>query len=117
MDDKLAVDVIEAARRMSVPERTVWGEIAAERLRSFKVGRHRLIRVADIEAYLERRAALAEVPDAPLVRPSRQPRRAAASSDGILVPFPDLEPSTDRVASSAASHRAARSKKARSVRR
>lgn len=113
MDDRLALDVPAVAERISVPERTVWAEIAAGRLRSFKVGRHRLVRLADLDAYLERRAALAEAPAAPLVSPTR--RRRSSSADGVLVPFPDLEGETDRAASSAASHRAARNKKAGSV--
>lgn len=55
---KLAVNVEEAAALMTLAESRVWEEIAANRLRSFKVGRRRLVRVVDIEAYLERRVLL-----------------------------------------------------------
>lgn len=58
-DRKLAVSVQGAAELMSVAERAVWDEIAANRLRSFKIGRRRLIRVVEVEAYLERRELLA----------------------------------------------------------
>lgn len=52
---KLAVSVPEAAAIMSLAESTVWEEVGAGRLRSFKVGKRRLIRVASIAAYLEQR--------------------------------------------------------------
>lgn len=55
---KLAVSPSEAAEMASVPERTIWREIAADRLRSFKLGKRRLIRVADLDAFLERRSLL-----------------------------------------------------------
>lgn len=56
---KLAVNVEGAAELATLPERTIWREIAANRLRSFKVGKRRLIRVADLSDYLERRSVLA----------------------------------------------------------
>lgn len=88
--DPLAVGPAEAGRLMGgVPERTVYEEIAAGRLKSFKVGKRRLIRIVDIEAFLERRALLAS--GAPTTRrstPARQPRRA---NDGPVVPFPQYE--------------------------
>lgn len=56
---KLAVGMQEAARLSSIPRSGLYGEIKANRLRSFKVGRRRLIRVADLDAYLERRSVLA----------------------------------------------------------
>lgn len=55
MATKLAVGVEEAAELLSTSERTVWREIADGRLRSFKGRGRRLIRVAQIEAYLDRR--------------------------------------------------------------
>lgn len=58
-DRKLAVSVEGAAEMMSLAESSVWVEIGANRLRSFKIGRRRLIRVVEIEAYLERRELLA----------------------------------------------------------
>jgi excisionase family DNA binding protein len=57
---KLAVSVEEAAERISVGRSQVWEEIAANRLRSFKIGRRRLIAVKDLEAYLERRVLLTQ---------------------------------------------------------
>lgn len=56
---KLAVSVQGAAEMASVPERTIWQEIKDGRLRSFKLGKRRLIRVADLDAFLERRSVLA----------------------------------------------------------
>ena len=59
MTDKLAVDVKGAADLLSIPARSVWSEIADGRLKSFKIGKRRLIRVAEIMAYTERREVLA----------------------------------------------------------
>lgn len=63
--DRLAVNVAEAAQLLSVPERTVWTEIGAGRLRSFKVGKHRRIRIRDIDAYLGQCVDLAALEYAP----------------------------------------------------
>ncbi len=60
-DTALSVDVPEAARRIGVCASTVKQEIASGRLRSFTVGRRRLVRVVDIVAYLERRVLLEPV--------------------------------------------------------
>ncbi len=69
----------------SLSETQIWEEIAAGRLRSFKVGRRRLIRVAALAAYLERREALATTG-----KVTAAPRRTSGQSDAP-VPFPDLE--------------------------
>lgn len=69
-DARLAVGVREAAALLSVSERTAWTEIAEGRLRSFKVRGRRLVRVSQIEAYLERR-------DIVPVRPAPAPSRSA----------------------------------------
>lgn len=80
---KLAVDVAGAADLLSIPERTVWSEIASGRLKSFKLGKHRRIRVQDIEAYLERRILLGG---------AVSPRRTRKKPGGdVVVPFPHLE--------------------------
>jgi excisionase family DNA binding protein len=55
MTDRLAVSVPEAATLMSISERTAWTEISEGRLRSFKARGRRLVRVSQIEAYLDRR--------------------------------------------------------------
>lgn len=55
---KLAVGVKEAAEMVSVPERMIWTEIAEGRLRSFKQGKRRLIRVVSLDAWAERREML-----------------------------------------------------------
>jgi excisionase family DNA binding protein len=105
VDSRLAVNVTEAARRLMVSPRAVWTEIASGRLRSFKVGRRRLIRVAAIEAFAElqeARQAAAErtaaqesttaakpVP-APSQRPPRPLRAPVPPVDGIVLPFIEL---------------------------
>jgi len=58
LDSRLAVNVRDAAVLASVSETRIWAEIAANRLRSFKVGRRRLIRVAALTEWLERRELL-----------------------------------------------------------
>jgi excisionase family DNA binding protein len=58
MTPKLAVGVEEAAEMIGLSERTVWTEISEGRLRSFKARGRRLIRVRDLEAYLDRRVLL-----------------------------------------------------------
>lgn len=86
---KLAVGPAEAAVLASVAERTIWDEIARGRLKSFKLGRRRLIRVAELDAFLERRERLATTPS-----PGRAPRvvRAAGTESTAPVPFPHLDP-------------------------
>lgn len=69
---KLAVSVKEAAAMVSLPASTIWVEVAENRLRSFKVGRRRLIRVSELEAWVERRALSGS-----LVRLPVGPRTAA----------------------------------------
>lgn len=81
--DKLSVNPAEAAEMISCPVRTVWEEIAAGRLKSFKLGRRRLIRVAELAAYLERRELL-DSPTAAIVR------RPVKTVSGGPLPFPEL---------------------------
>ena len=52
---KLSVGVPEAAEMIGISTRTAWTEIAEGRLRSFKARGRRLVRVSQIEAYLDRR--------------------------------------------------------------
>ena len=52
----LAVSPTEAARLMSLGRTKVYELIAAEELKSFKLGSRRLIRVSEIEAFLDRLA-------------------------------------------------------------
>lgn len=115
MDTVVAVDVPEAARRLSVPERSAWKEIASGRLRSFKVGRRRLVAVTELAAYVERQAdqagragrgkasvsapagaaapARAPAPVAPSA--PRRPTTLGASDDsGIRLPFIELPDGT-----------------------
>lgn len=106
--DRLAVSVEEAGRLISVPERTIWREIADGRLKSFRSGRRRLIRVSELEAYVERRE-LAE-----LGITARQPMRRAAQSDRLL-PFPSMasgDQATDAASPAAGRGRTARTRKA-----
>lgn len=105
---KLAVSPAGAAELASVSERRIWEEIAAGRLRSFKLGKRRLVRVADLDAFLERRALLANVPQAPRSQPTR---RDSSADNGLVVPFPDLEPQTAGAASSAAARGRSATKK------
>lgn len=63
--DRLAVNVQEAAHLISVPQSTIWREISVGHLRSFKLGRRRLIAVSDLEAYVNRQALLAAKPVPP----------------------------------------------------
>lgn len=93
MDTRLAVDVEEAARRLSVPERTIWALLAADRLHSFKLGRRRLIRVADLEAFVDSQAAGPKRVTRPTSAARRVPRSAATSNSdetGIVMPFVEL---------------------------
>ena len=50
----LAVGIAEAARRLGVCSRTVASLVARGELASRKIGRRRLIRVADLETFLRR---------------------------------------------------------------
>lgn len=50
----LAVDLAETARMLSVSVKTVRREIDRCKLRAFRIGRVRRVRVAEIEAYLRR---------------------------------------------------------------
>lgn len=61
----------------------VYEEIRAGRLKSFRLGRRRLIRVAELEAYLERRELLTAGTPAP-------PRRAQPTSECQALPFPGM---------------------------
>lgn len=51
----LSVSVTEAAAMIGISRSTAWTEIAEGRLRSFKARGRRLIRVSQIEAYIQRR--------------------------------------------------------------
>jgi excisionase family DNA binding protein len=53
-DDKLAVNIDEAAKRLSLSARTVATLVATGALRSFKIGRARRIRVRDLERFIAR---------------------------------------------------------------
>lgn len=120
--DPLAVPPAEAGRLLGgVPERTVWTLIGTGQLKSLKVGKRRLVRVVDIEAYLERQALLAVAPVGPTAhrgactaRPSTRP-----AGDGAVIPFPELEDggSQTTAAPSAAKHRAATKKASQRSRR
>lgn len=52
--DLLAVSVAEAARRLSLSVRTVSSLVARKELPSRKIGRRRVICVADLERFLRR---------------------------------------------------------------
>ncbi len=53
-DEKIAVDVVEAAKRLSLSPRTVATLVASGELASRKVGRRRIIPVAALDAFLRR---------------------------------------------------------------
>ncbi len=53
-EDLLAVNIKEAARRISVSDRTLWNLIARGEIPVRRVGRRRLIRVLDLENFLKR---------------------------------------------------------------
>lgn len=95
--DVLAVDVAEAARLLSWNETGVWGAIKDGRLRSFKLGKRRLISRAALAAFVERRELLDSRP----VGPKRE----------SVVPFPEMQ------ATSAASPAAARGRSTKAKRR
>lgn len=86
--DLLAVDVATAARLLSWNETGVWGAIKDGRLRSFKLGKRRLISRAALAAFVERRELL----DSRTVGPRRE----------AVVPFPQMGQTTTAAASSAA---------------
>jgi excisionase family DNA binding protein len=50
----LAVDVVEAARRLGLSARTVASLISKRELPSRKVGRRRIIPVSELEAFIKR---------------------------------------------------------------
>ncbi len=54
MTELLAVDIREAARRLSLSPRTVATLIREKQLASRKVGRRRIIPVAGLEAFLRK---------------------------------------------------------------
>lgn len=64
MTAPLSVSVPEAAGMIGICERTAWTEIAEGRLRSFKARGRRLVRVSQIEAYLDRRERESVTPPA-----------------------------------------------------
>jgi excisionase family DNA binding protein len=51
------LDIDEAAAALGIGRSALYGEIAAGRLRSVKVGRRRLVPAASITSYIEERAA------------------------------------------------------------
>jgi len=53
MQDVLAVDIPEAARRLGLSTRTVAALVSRQELPSRKVGRRRIIPVAALEAFLK----------------------------------------------------------------
>ncbi len=53
-DDRLAVDVVEAAKRLSLSPRMVATLVAGGKLKSRKVGRRRIIPVRALEEFLRR---------------------------------------------------------------
>ena len=88
MSDLLAVDVATAARLLSWTETGVWQAIKDGKLRSFKLGKRRLISRAALAAFVERRELLDSRP----VGPKRE----------AVVPFPQMGQTTNRAASPAA---------------
>jgi excisionase family DNA binding protein len=99
--EKLAVTVKEAAALISVSERSCWTEIAAGRLRSFKLGRRRLVAVTELAAFVDRQDRPVKLVKGPgTTTPMQQPvaapraapapRRAPAADDGIRLPFIEL---------------------------
>ncbi len=51
-DEKIAIDVIEAAKRLSLSPRTVATLVARGELQSRKVGRRRIIPIGALETFL-----------------------------------------------------------------
>lgn len=96
--DVLAVSVAEAARLLSWNETGVWQAIRDGKLRSFKLGKRRLISRAALAAFVERRELLDSRPVGPRWE--------------SVLPFPQMETTTNRAASSAAGRgRTAKAKK------
>jgi len=56
-EGKLLVTVADAARTLSLSPRTVWNLISCGRLVPLRLGRRTLLRVVDLHALVERRAA------------------------------------------------------------
>ena len=50
--DRIALSYAEAARAVGCSARTIWGEVAAGHLRAARVGRRRLIAVAELHRWL-----------------------------------------------------------------
>ena len=50
----LSVGLREAARRLSVCEKTIHNLVRAKQLKSFRIGRRHVIRVADLESFVKR---------------------------------------------------------------
>lgn len=91
MAGEIAVGIPEAARRLGLSTWSVRAEIRAGRLRSFSSSNQprsrRLIRVAALEAWAERREQISNQP-APTTR--RRTTTAASGARGPL-PFPECE--------------------------
>jgi excisionase family DNA binding protein len=51
-ENKIAIGVDEAAKRVSLGRSFVWSEVWSGKLVSYRIGRRRLIRVADLEKWL-----------------------------------------------------------------
>ncbi len=68
MTTKIAVGPSEAAEMVSWNETGIYEEIAAGRLKSFKAGKRRLIRVDALKEWAERREMLASAPVPPMRR-------------------------------------------------
>jgi excisionase family DNA binding protein len=60
-EELIAVDIREAARRLSLSPRTVATLLATQELPSRKVGRRRIIPVAALEAFIRRGRARGEI--------------------------------------------------------
>lgn len=56
IDQPIAVSVPRASRMAGVSARRIWTAIAARDLRSLKLGRRRLVRLADLDRWLESHA-------------------------------------------------------------
>jgi excisionase family DNA binding protein len=64
-EHSVSVRVEEAAERLGVCRATLFTLIAEGRLRTFKVGRRRLIAVTELERFAERQTAIQNVRPAP----------------------------------------------------
>ena len=59
-ENLLAVSVAEAGRRLSVCTRTIFGLIKAGKLPAKKIGRRTVIRVVDLESFLNKSTKAAQ---------------------------------------------------------